>query len=106
MLKELMELNEERIRMEAQMEQTYAVPDEKKTLKRLQKFVEQFHDVIETVNFRGIFKSYQEVVDKKTKTIGLMANEFAALGVIDFNKPTTAEQRVAAEAGRSRQSPV
>jgi len=37
---------------------------------RLEKFVKDFHEVILTVNFKSIFHSYQEVIARKTQSIG------------------------------------
>lgn len=54
-LKEIYELNKERIRKDEEMERTHVNVDEKKKLQRLEKFVQDFHDMIVSVDFRGIF---------------------------------------------------
>lgn len=50
------------------MEKTYIVVDEKKKLQRLEKFVEEFHETILTVDFRSIFQVQQKVMLAKTAT--------------------------------------
>lgn len=57
-LKEIFELNNERIRQDIEQDKTFSKPDEKKKLKRLEKFVKEFHDVVLEVDFRNLFTIY------------------------------------------------
>lgn len=57
-LKEIMELNKERIRKDDLENLTYVVPDEKRKIKRLEEFVNAFHDVLEFLDFGQIFVHY------------------------------------------------
>ena len=68
-IKEIYELNNERLRQDREMEKTYIVVDEKKKLQRLEKFVEDFHDTILTVDFRSIFQMQQKVMAAKSQKI-------------------------------------
>ena len=61
-LQEIIDLNKERIKQDEEMQKTYVNPDEKKRLKRLEKFVKAFHDVILIVDFKSIFENYSQVV--------------------------------------------
>ena len=44
------------------MKRTYIKPDDKKTIKRLEDFVKNFHEAFVEVDFISVFESYQEVV--------------------------------------------
>lgn len=68
-IKEIYELNNERLRQDREMEKTYIVVDEKKKLQRLEKFVEDFHDTILSVDFRSIFQMQQKVMAAKSQKI-------------------------------------
>jgi len=48
--------------------------DKTKKIERLEKFVKEFHDVVITVDFRSLFSFYQEVVNKKEETIGIITD--------------------------------
>ena len=85
-LRELFDLNAERIRQDEEMAKTHIAPSEKKKLQRLEKFVNEFHKVILEVDFRSILESYQQVMKQKDATINEMTMEFANLGVIDLSK--------------------
>ena len=49
---------------------------------RLAKFIQDFHNVILTVDFRSLFNFYMSVGVKKEETITKMADEFLQLGLI------------------------
>lgn len=68
-LKEIFSLNAERLRQEEEMNRTHIRPDERKTLKRLEVFVNEFHEAIIEVDFVSVFEAYQEVVTQKTERI-------------------------------------
>ena len=86
LLKEIFSLNAERLRQEEEMNRTHIRPDERKTLKRLEVFVNEFHEAIIEVDFVSVFEAYQEVVTQKTERIEQMANHFSQLGVIELDK--------------------
>ena len=58
-----MELNEERLRKDEEDAKLMAVPDPKRKLARLNKFVQDFHEIMVMIDFRGVFANYQTVVD-------------------------------------------
>jgi len=66
MLRELGELNVERNRKDEDMKRTYIKPDDRRSIKRLEEFVEKFHSVIIEVEFLKVFEIYQEVVNVKS----------------------------------------
>ena len=86
LLKELNILNFERLRQEDEMKRTYIKPDDKKTIKRLEDFVKNFHEAFVEVDFISVFESYQEVVCQKEDTIENLTNQLATLGVLDTEK--------------------
>lgn len=86
LLKELNILNFERLRQEDEMKRTYIKPDDKKTIKRLEDFVKNFHEAFVEVDFISVFESYQEVVCQKEDTIENLTNQLASLGVLDTEK--------------------
>ena len=87
-LKEVFELNAERLRLDAEQDRTYRQPDEKKKLARLSKFVDEFHTAIVSVDFRSLFELYQKIVDKKEKHIDTMTAEFVKMGILDGDDPS------------------
>ena len=68
-LNEIFELNQERIRKDAEQDASYMKPDEKKKIIRLNKFVRDFHEVLMSIDLRALFHFYQQVVKKKEETI-------------------------------------
>lgn len=48
-------MNAERIRLDEEMKKTYIRPDDRKALKRLEAFVNDFHEAILEVDFAGFF---------------------------------------------------
>ena len=66
-LQEIIELNQERIRLDDEQEQTFIEPDEKKKIARLENFVKDFHEVLLELDFRKIFNHYQTVVQAKAR---------------------------------------
>ena len=61
-LREIRELNAERLHRDAEMDKVTIKPDDKKKVDRLNKFVKDFHDVIVTVDFRSLFSFFMTVV--------------------------------------------
>ena len=68
-IQELHELNKERIRIEEEMERNPKLNNENKKLNSLRKFVDEFDDVIHTVDFAAIFNSYYMYYDTKAQKI-------------------------------------
>ena len=58
-LKEIFELNQERLQKDKEQESRKSKTDDKKKIARLEKFVTDFHNVIITVDFRSLFDFYQ-----------------------------------------------
>lgn len=73
-LKEIFELNQERLAKDREADLRSSKHDKKKKLERLEKFVRDFHDVVITVDFRSLFNFYQQVVNKKEETIGMITD--------------------------------
>ena len=57
-IQELFSLNAERLRQEEDMQRTHVKPDDRRSLKRLEVFVNEFHEAIIEVDFVGIFEAY------------------------------------------------
>ena len=82
-IQELFEINRERIRADQEQDKTFKQPDEKLKLKRLEKFISEFHNVVENVDFSQIFNSYYLYINRKNEAIEKMTDEFVKLGVLD-----------------------
>ena len=82
-MKELFELHQERIRADDHQDKNYIVPDEKKKIARVTKFIKEFHDMIVTVDWRQILKVYQSVINIKEDTITKLTKDLGLLGLID-----------------------
>lgn len=59
--------------MDREQDKTFIIPDEKKKIKRLENFVNNFHEVLITVDTRQIFSQYQTVVQNKAQEVEKVA---------------------------------
>lgn len=57
--------------------------DDKKKIARLTNFINEFHDMIVTVDWRQILKIYQSVVNIKEDTITKITKDLDKLGLIN-----------------------
>ena len=73
-LKEIFELNTERLARDKQQESRNSKPNEKKKIERLEKFVSDFHDVVITVDFKSLFDFYQQVINKKEEAVDIITD--------------------------------
>ena len=71
------------MRLDEEQDLTFIEPDEKKKIKRLETFVNDFHEVLLEVDFRQIFAHYQTIVQVKANSVHKVTQELMKLGILN-----------------------